>query len=159
MAKLKSFAATLDSGHMYALSVCLIGMGLFSYTNRFEFLHYSTSTWVWVYAMTSACLVLNFFMIQLPPEGNEQSLDSSVYLACIFIFGPGFTLTVLLLNCLFFAIIDRGTRWWKHLTNFFIYSIMIIVSAACFQYLGELPVRSLTRNYSRISWCWLFISL
>ncbi|CAM4209328.1 bifunctional diguanylate cyclase/phosphohydrolase [Paenibacillus typhae] len=139
MSKLKSFAATLDSGHMYALSVCLIGMGLFSYTNRFEFLHYSTSSWVWVYAMTSACLVLNFFMIQLPPEGNEQSLDSSVYLACIFIFGPGFTLTVLLLNCLFFAVIDRGTRWWKHLTNFFIYSIMIIASAAVFQYLGGSP--------------------
>lgn len=139
MSKLKSLAATLDSGHMYALSICLIGMGLFSYTNRFEFIHYETSTWVWIYAMTGACLILNFFMIQLPPEGNELSMDSSVYLACIFTFGTGFALTVLLLNCLFFAIIDHKTRWWKHLTNLSIYCIMITVSAALFQYLGGSP--------------------
>lgn len=139
MSKLKSFAASLDSGHFYALSICLIGMGLFSYTNGFEFFHYKPTTWVWVYAMTGACLILNFFMIQLPPEGNELSMDSSVYLACIFIFGTGFTLTVLLLNCLFFVIIDRNTSWWKHLTNFSIYCIMITLSSTLFQYLGGSP--------------------
>ncbi|UQZ34491.1 HD family phosphohydrolase [Paenibacillus sp. PK3_47] len=139
MSKLKSFAASLDSGHIYALMVCLIGIGLFSYTNGFEFFHYKPTSWVWVYAMTGACLILNFFMIQLPPEGNELSMDSSVYLACIFIFGTSFTLTVLLFNCLFFVIIDRNTSWWKHLTNFSIYCIMITVSSTLFQYLGGNP--------------------
>lgn len=139
MSKLRSFVGTINSGHLYALTLCVIGMGLFSYINHFEFLRYSTPTWVWVYALTGACLILNFFMIQLPPEGNEQSMDSSVYLACIFIFGTGFTLTVLLLNCLFVVFIDRQTSWWKHLTNFSIYCIMIVGSSSLFQQLGGSP--------------------
>lgn len=136
MSNFKSYALRINSGHLYAFAICLSGMILFISNNRFEFFHYSTSTWVWVYALTGTCLILNFFMIQLPPEGNEQSMDSSVYLACIFIFGVSFTLTVLLLNCLFFVIIDRKTSWWKHLTNFFIYCIMVVLSAYLFQQLG-----------------------
>ena len=57
--------------------------------------------------MLGAALILNYFTFQLPPEGNLQSMDSSVYLACIFIYGAPFALSVILFNTLATALYDR----------------------------------------------------
>ncbi len=136
MSKLKSFVGNINSGHIYALLICLLGLVLFGYSNHFEFLHYSTPSWVWVYALTGASLILTFSLVQLPPEGNELTMESAVYLACVFVFGGSYTLTILLLNCLIFYFFDRSTSWWKHLTNFSIYSIMISLASFTFDLLG-----------------------
>jgi diguanylate cyclase (GGDEF)-like protein len=139
MSKRKPFSVRMNSGHMYALFICLIGMLLFGYSNKLEFLQYSNSTWVWVYALAGASLILTFSLVQLPPEGNELTMESAVYLACIFVFGGPYTLTILMINCLVFYFFDRGTRWWKHLTNFSIYTIMICMSSFTFSLFGGQP--------------------
>ncbi|MRN55345.1 diguanylate cyclase [Paenibacillus monticola] len=139
MSKLRSLTVWFNSGHMYAFIISILGILLFGYINKFEFLHYSTSSWVWVYALTGASLILTFSLVQLPPEGNEQTMESAVYLACIFVFGGSYTLTILALNCLIFYFFDRSTSWWKHLTNFSIYTVMICVSSFTFDVLGGLP--------------------
>lgn len=136
MSKLKSFSSAINSGHVYALLICLLGVALFGYSNHMEFLHYTTPRWVWIYALTGASLILTFSLVQLPPEGNELTMESAVYLACIFVFGGSGALTVLLLNCLIFYFFDRSTSWWKHLTNFSIYSIMIFISSYTFSFFG-----------------------
>lgn len=132
MSKLKSFAGGINSGHIYALLISLLGVALFAYSNQLEFLEYPTPRWVWIYALTGASLILTFSLVQLPPEGNELTMESSVYLAVIFVFGGSAALTVLLLNCLVFYFFDRSTKWWKHLTNFSIYSIMICIASFTF---------------------------
>jgi diguanylate cyclase (GGDEF)-like protein len=123
-------------GHLYALIVCMAGFGLFAIYNQGVFLHYATSTWVWVFAMSGAAVLLTVFTFQLPPQGNGLSLDSSVYLACIFVFGPSFTLTVLLLSSVLVIFLERNTVWWKHFNNFAVYSIMVCVASQTFTALG-----------------------
>ncbi|MGG3467491.1 diguanylate cyclase [Neobacillus pocheonensis] len=55
-------------------------------------------------------------------------MDSAIYLASIFLYGLNQTLEVLLINSLIYTIIKWKTAWWKHLFNFSIYSIMIILA-------------------------------
>ncbi|WP_054957735.1 bifunctional diguanylate cyclase/phosphohydrolase [Paenibacillus dakarensis] len=126
----------LSASHLYFSIIIILGCAVFLFTNRGDFLNYTPSQWVWVYAMLGATLVLNYFTFQLPPEGNTQSMDSSVYLACIFIYDAPFALTVILLNFIASIIYIRKIPWWKHLANFSIYSIMIAGSAFIFKVVG-----------------------
>ncbi|WP_042204828.1 bifunctional diguanylate cyclase/phosphohydrolase [Paenibacillus durus] len=136
MPKWKTAVAKLNLGHLYAFAICLTGLGLFTIYNQGALIHYTTSTWVWVYALSGAAAVLTIFTFQLPPQGNGLSLDSSVYLACIFVFGPSFSLTVLLVSSAVIFLIERKTVWWKHLINFAIYSIIIASASFSFTALG-----------------------
>ena len=94
-------------GQLYFVFISLMGCITFLLVHQGEFLYYSPSQWVWVYAMLGAALILNYFTFQPPPEGNLQSMDSSVYLACIFIYGAPFALSVILFNTLATALYDR----------------------------------------------------
>lgn len=131
-------ASKWNSGHWYTLALCTLGIALFLLNNPGHFVSYAPSVWVWVFAMSAAAVLLTVFTFQLPPQGNGLSLDSSVYLACIFVFGSSFTLTVLLLSAFILFLIERGTIWWKHLANFAIYSIMIVAASTVYSALGGL---------------------
>ncbi|MBD0383191.1 diguanylate cyclase [Paenibacillus sp. WST5] len=63
-------------------------------------------------------------------------MDSSVFLASIFVFGGTFALTVLFLSELVTMLIDRKTTWWKHLVNFSIYTLMISGASSVYYLLG-----------------------
>ncbi|MFF2019202.1 diguanylate cyclase [Paenibacillus sp. NPDC058177] len=123
-------------GQLYALIICMAGFGLFAIYNQAAFLQYTASGWVWICAMSAAVVILTVFTFQLPPQGNGLSLDSSVYLACIFLFGPSFSLTVLLLSSLISFFLERNKVWWKQLNNFAVYSIMICTSSLIFAIFG-----------------------
>ncbi|MEF3355207.1 diguanylate cyclase [Paenibacillus sp. GYB006] len=122
----------LDISEWYIVFLCLMGMLTFTWTNGFSFINYSSEEWVNLYVMLGATLILNSLKFRLPPEGNVMSFDSSVYLACIFIYGSQFTLAVLLLFCIAYIIYNRTIVWWKQLTNFALYSIMIAISYQVF---------------------------
>lgn len=85
------------------------------------------SNWVLIYTLIGAILLLNHFNIILPSE-NSLSMDSAIYLACIFLFGLNVPLYVLMLSSLAFFLIRFKLEWWKHLFNFANYSIMIITT-------------------------------
>ncbi|GAB6928502.1 diguanylate cyclase [Paenibacillus sp. JCM 10914] len=124
------------SGQLYFVFISLMGCLTFLLVHRGEFIHYTPSDWVWVYAMLGAALILNYFTFQLPPEGNLQSMDSSVYLACIFIYGAPFALSIILFNTLATALYDRKIPFWKHFVNFSIYTLMIVGSSLVFKATG-----------------------
>ncbi|MEK3732293.1 MULTISPECIES: bifunctional diguanylate cyclase/phosphohydrolase [Paenibacillus] len=124
------------AGQLYFVFISLMGCLIFVFMHRGEFLHYTPSQWVWVYAMLGAAMILNYFTFQLPPEGNLQSMDSSIYLACIFIYGAPFALTIILFNTVAMALYDRKIPVWKHFVNFSIYTLMIAGSALIFQAAG-----------------------
>ncbi|NMO96360.1 bifunctional diguanylate cyclase/phosphohydrolase [Paenibacillus lemnae] len=126
----------ISSSQIYFFLITALGCGIFIYFNRGDFLNYSSSQWIWLYAMLGATLILNHFMFQLPPEGNFQSMDSSVYLACIFIYGANFALSVILLNLVAVIIFDRKVAWWKQVANFSVYSMMIMGSAFVYELSG-----------------------
>ncbi|MHA6532258.1 bifunctional diguanylate cyclase/phosphohydrolase [Paenibacillus sp. BAC0078] len=126
-----------NRSHLYSFIICLIGLGLFVFYDAKPLLHFPFSAWGWITAMSGAAVILTIFTFQLPPQGNGLSLDSAVYLACIFIFGLPFTLTVLLLCSLILLFVEwRATAWWKQVTNFSMYCIMIISASYIFTALG-----------------------
>lgn len=136
MTNLYSKIKKLDISMWYIVVLCLGGFLTFHNINGWAFLHYSSEQWVQLYVMVGATLILNSLTFRLPPEGNLMSFDSSIYLACIFIYGSQFTLSVLLICSLSYVIYKRGIRWWKQCTNFALYSIMISLSYEVFLLLG-----------------------
>lgn len=124
---------------MYVVLLSCTGIGIFLYMNKLSYLHLSSDEWVMVYTMLGAALILDYFTFQIPPKGNQQSMDSSVYLACIFMFGGAFSLSVLLPVSLILLIKDRKLAWWKHIVNFSIYSLMIAGAAYVFTWTGGIP--------------------
>lgn len=129
-------ALKLDASQLYLLVLSLVGCVIFIFANRGQFLHYNTSQWIWIYATLGSALMLNHFTFRLPPEGNLQSMDSSIYLACIFMFGAPFALTIILLKLGVELFYERKIAWWKHVGNFSAYTLMIIGSSYIFQLTG-----------------------
>ena len=109
--------------NLYIGFICLFGTSLFFY-------HLTTdvklSNWVLVYTFVGAILLLNHYNIIIPVSGNTLSMDSSIYLAGLFLFGLKLPLLVLGLSSLIFLFIQAKLAWWKHLFNFANYSIMLI---------------------------------
>ncbi|HBU84593.1 MAG TPA: GGDEF domain-containing protein [Paenibacillus sp.] len=128
-----------DRSSMYVVLLSCTGIGIFLYMNKLSYLHLSSDEWVMVYTMLGAALILDYFTFQIPPKGNQQSMDSSVYLACIFMFGGAFSLSVLLPVSLILLNKDRKLAWWKHIVNFSIYSLMIAGAAYVFTWTGGIP--------------------
>lgn len=122
----------VDISQWYILMLWIGGILTFCYVNKGEFFNYTSEQWVNLYIMVGATLILNSLTFRLPPEGNVMSFDSSVYLACIFIYGNSFTLSVSLLCLICYLIYKRNVPRWKHVTNFALYSIMISVSYEVF---------------------------
>ncbi|KAA8752504.1 MULTISPECIES: bifunctional diguanylate cyclase/phosphohydrolase [Paenibacillus] len=125
-----------DRSSLYVILLSCTGIGVFLYMNKWSYLHLTTTDWVMVYTMLGAALILDYFTFQIPPKGNQQSMDSSVYLACIFMFGGAFSLSVLLPVSIILLIKERKLTWWKHIVNFSIYSLMITGAAAVFEWTG-----------------------
>ncbi|MCP1181815.1 diguanylate cyclase [Paenibacillus sp. 1781tsa1] len=125
-----------DRSSLYVILLSCTGIGVFLYMNKWSYLHLTTADWVMVYTMLGAALILDYFTFQIPPKGNQQSMDSSVYLACIFMFGGAFSLSVLLPVSIILLVKERKLTWWKHIVNFSIYSLMITGAAAVFEWTG-----------------------
>ncbi|QDP41340.1 bifunctional diguanylate cyclase/phosphohydrolase [Radiobacillus deserti] len=116
---------------IYMLVINGIGFSIFFSFGLFTF--HDLNNWVLAYALIGANLLLTHFRIQMPPEGNSMSMDSAVYLACLFYFDIPMTLTVLFYTSVIQFLYDRKTDWWAHLYNFSIYSIMIFCTYHVFQ--------------------------
>lgn len=87
--------------------------------------------------LTSSIILLNHYMIFLAPKGNCLSMDSSIYLATIFLFGLELPLTLLLISSILITIFFfRKTALWKHLFNYAIYTFMITGAYYTFIFLG-----------------------
>ena len=125
-----------DRSMIYVILLSCTGIGVFFYMNQWSYFRLTTADWVMVYTMLGAALILDYLTFQIPPKGNQQSMDSSVYLACIFMFGGAFSLSVLLPISIILLIKDRKLAWWKHVVNFSIYSLMITGAAAVFEWTG-----------------------
>ncbi|XJZ27010.1 diguanylate cyclase [Bacillota bacterium Lsc_1132] len=110
--------------------------GIFVFISLSNFGSYSTDNWITIFSITGAILLLNYFLIEIPPKGNRLSLDSSIFLAALFLFGLELTLAILLLFTIIFALIRRNTAWWKHIFNFAMYTLMIVSAYYVFIFTG-----------------------
>ena len=110
--------------NLYIFLISLLGIVLF--VNQFNPQVDDLSNWVLIYTFVGAILLLNHFNIIIPLSGNTLSMDSSVYLAGLFLFGLKIPLLALVISSFVFLLIRFKLAWWKHLFNFANYSIMLI---------------------------------
>jgi diguanylate cyclase (GGDEF)-like protein len=127
-----NFFKTPTNTYLFLVSV----LGFISFIAFHNFPNYSTFEWVIILSLAGAILLLNHYPILLPPKGNSLSMDSSIFLASLFLFGLLLTLGVLLINSILFALTQRKIVWWKHVFNFSIYSLMIIGAHFSFVFTG-----------------------
>jgi signal transduction histidine kinase len=93
--------------------------------------------WVILVLLIGSIILLNHYMIFLAPKGNCLSMDSSIYLATIFLYGLELPLTLLLFSSILITILfHKNTALWKHLFNFCIYALMITGAYYTFVFLG-----------------------
>ncbi|MBM7606298.1 diguanylate cyclase (GGDEF)-like protein/putative nucleotidyltransferase with HDIG domain [Metabacillus crassostreae] len=114
----------LNSKNLYVLFI--VGLSALLFALHVPLQVGELSNWVLIYTVIGAILLLNHFKIILPLTGNSLSMDSAIYLACIFLFGLNIPLMVLLLSSLIYFLIRYDLAWWKHLFNTANYTIMII---------------------------------
>ncbi|MFZ3588982.1 two-component system sensor histidine kinase NtrB [Bacillus sp. DJP31] len=89
-------------------------------------------------------------------------MDSTIYLATIFIFGLEFTLLILTVNSVIFGLYKRNIALWKHVFNLSIYSAMITSSYYIFTFtggeVGFFSVSDLGSYFSALV-CYYFINV
>ncbi|MBE4907170.1 sensor histidine kinase [Bacillus luteolus] len=94
-------------------------------------------SWIVLLLLIGSIILLNHYMIFLAPKGNCLSMDSSIYLATIFLFGLELPLTLLLFSSILITIFFyKKTALWKHLFNMAMYTVMITGAYYTFIFLG-----------------------
>lgn len=87
--------------------------------------------WVSIYVFSAAAVILDFWAVPIPLKNKENrillSLDSSVYLASIFVSGIFPTLCILTIATITNLLIRRKEIW-KVIINFNVYSLVLISS-------------------------------
>ncbi len=111
-------------------------LGIIAFLKLSNFGSYSSDNLITIVAATVAILLLDYFMFELSPKGNYFSMDSSIFLGILFLFGLKLALAILLLFTVIFAIILRKTAWWKHVFNFTMYTLMIVTAYYVFIFSG-----------------------
>jgi diguanylate cyclase (GGDEF)-like protein/putative nucleotidyltransferase with HDIG domain len=114
----------------YLFLVSLLGSFVFIIFNDFG-LH-TNNEWIIIFSLVGSVLLLNHYFIKLPPNGNALSMDSSIFLASLFLFGLDLTLDVLFIYTSIYVFSNRKMVWWKHVFNFAIYSLMIVSAYSVF---------------------------
>lgn len=97
---------------------------------------FSPAMWSTIFFLIIAIILLNHYMIYLPPKGSAISMDSAIFLATMFIFGIELTLVVLFWYSLIFALYFKKIVWWKHLFNFSMYTALITAAYYTFIFTG-----------------------
>jgi len=121
-------------GKIYLSFITLIALSIFWVED--VFVNQSLKDWVFVYILSAAVLLLSYFSIHLPPKGNSFSMDSAIYLAVMFLYGIHMALSILFISILVEFLYKRKMEWWKHLSNFSMYSLMIAGSYYSFLFFG-----------------------
>ncbi|KIP22705.1 MULTISPECIES: nitrogen regulation protein NR(II) [Anoxybacillus] len=110
---------------IYVTLISLLGCALFLYTWPFSDVNVQNE-WFLLLLFAGAVALLDRYLICLPPSGNSFTLESSIYLSLLFVFGLNYTLTVLILGgFIVYFTHFRKMVWWKHVFNFSVYTIMI----------------------------------
>ncbi|MBB4072473.1 signal transduction histidine kinase [Anoxybacillus voinovskiensis] len=120
---------------LYLALVSLVGVGVFFMFDPFSHMPRGEG-WGRFVVCTVTVFLLNYYIIRLPPKGNSLSMDSSVYLALIFVFGVRTTLLILLVGSVLSAFYRYKMSWLKHTFNFAMYVLMICGAYEVFLFFG-----------------------
>ncbi|MDT8860391.1 diguanylate cyclase [Alkalihalobacillus sp. MEB130] len=114
-----------QKANIYVIITSLLGISWFVILGDITFT-YSANLWFMIASLVLVLVLCRHFTILLPPRGNALSMDSAIYLACIFVFGLEFSLTILFISSIIGSLYLVRTAWWKHIFNFAVFSIMIV---------------------------------
>src|SRR3954447_26490237 len=90
--EIMQFLKTTTNKYLFLVSV----LGFLTFIAFYDFHIHSNFEWYIIITLAGAILLLNHYPILLPPKGNSLSMDSSIFLASLFLYGLDLTLAVLL---------------------------------------------------------------
>ncbi|NHM30033.1 diguanylate cyclase [Neobacillus terrae] len=122
------------SSKRYLLGVSILGITAFIFFNKLA--HHTLFEWVIIFSLTGSILLLNYYLIPIPPKGNSLSMDSSIILASLFLYKLGLTLDVLFIYAAIYLFTQRNIVWWKHVFNFALYTLLTVGAYYLFILLG-----------------------
>ncbi|KAA0548519.1 sensor histidine kinase [Bacillus sp. BGMRC 2118] len=143
-----SLTSTKTMTNIYLISLAFVAGILVTITFSMPHLS-SVFDWILVVLMSAAIVLLNHYVIFLPPNGNGLTLDSSIYLATIFVFGVEFSLLLFMIHSIITLYHRRSLELFKHLFNFSMFSTTIILSHFVYNWTGgEIGPLNLFHFYS-----------
>jgi diguanylate cyclase (GGDEF)-like protein/putative nucleotidyltransferase with HDIG domain len=95
--------------------------------------------WILLYSMAGSIIILSYWTIMLLPTGHSFSMDSSLYIASLFLLGFDFSILLLIVVSLGDALFRYKKGVVKHLTNFSIYALSLIIAHHLFIMQGGDP--------------------
>lgn len=120
---------------LYMLFIITLSFVLISQTFTWE-LHLDKSQWLWIITLSVGIVILCKWHIPLMNQTNDDySMDSSLYLACIFLLGLEQTLIILVIASISYSFFIKR-KILIHITNFSFYALGIIFSYYTFILLG-----------------------
>ncbi|OPA74056.1 HD family phosphohydrolase [Paenibacillus selenitireducens] len=125
--------------HIFELFFTLTGLVLGVIYSLYHYRPIFISDWIIIYSMVVAVVLLDVYMFKIPPEGNSESMDSSVYLAAVFMYGGSFTLIIMMISFLFMiirGITIKTTSIIKHGVNAALYTFMIVGADVTYKWTG-----------------------
>ncbi|WP_332628556.1 diguanylate cyclase [Halalkalibacter flavus] len=125
-----------QKANIYVIFLSILGIALFSLYGNMTFDAYTPILWTLMACLVTVLVLCRHFTILLPPKGNALSMDSAIYLACIFAFSLEFTLLILFVSSIIGALYQVKILWWKHIFNFATFSIMIVSAYSVFVLMG-----------------------
>lgn len=81
--------------------------------------------WRLIIFLIASLLLAHRYIIKVPPNSNSIRLDSSIYIASVFMYGINLTLLILFCSSLVNDVRQRHTKWINQVFNFATYTIMI----------------------------------
>ncbi|WP_066172803.1 diguanylate cyclase [Bacillus marinisedimentorum] len=132
---LASFKTKINFFNLYANSI-IIG-GILLLLLNIDYNIPTHSEWVRIYFFIGSILVLSHWTIRLPPSGAYFSMDSSIYLAALLLYGLSYSLYLLIFSSIIIAFINKGFTTKMHLMNLSVYSIAIVLAYKAFLLTGS----------------------
>jgi diguanylate cyclase (GGDEF)-like protein/putative nucleotidyltransferase with HDIG domain len=120
----------IEASRLYTAAVSIFGIVVFLVKQNFHFFDAFGSPLS--HAFLGAIILLSCFKVTIPPYQVNFSLDSSVYLAILFLSGPNLALDILFIHFIIFAVLKRENALWKSLFNFASSTLTILLSHGIF---------------------------
>lgn len=123
----------------YLVLLNLIGFIFVIFSFDWKLMSLSHNEWTIIYALAGGTILLSFWNIAIINDKDEViefSLDSSLYLSSIFLFGLDKTFLVLMISSIIIIFLMKKNYLFINATNFSIYAIGIITSYYTFIFFG-----------------------
>ena len=119
---------------LFMVTLSVVGIIVFCFDIDLSFVFQANISVI--ISLIISVLLMKHFLFQFPPKGTPLSMDSTIYLSIIFVFGLQTALISLFFCYVIHISYNRKKSLLVHLANFSIYTLMIVSAHSIFRLTG-----------------------